>query len=85
VDTNVKSNGQRLPEINVRAGRPPKYPWDEWEDGSAWRITRGEHFEIPPSNMAAVIRSRAHRLGYRASATVDGNAVEFRFFTGATA
>ena len=28
------------------AGRPQKYPWDKWEDGSVWEIEKGEDYEI---------------------------------------
>lgn len=70
---------QRIDPFKPRSGRPAIYPWPRWADGSAWRIERGADFEIPAANMAAVIRSRAHSLGLRATARVDGDAVEFRF------
>lgn len=28
-----------------RGGAPQKYPWDEWFDGSVWRLILGEDFE----------------------------------------
>lgn len=35
------------------------YPWDEWFDGSIWRITWGEDFDTHPLMMERVIRTRA--------------------------
>lgn len=71
---------ERLSNFTPRPdGRPAIYPWEQWSDGSGWRITRGVDFAIPASNMAAVIRAYAHRTGQRASARVEGDAVEFQF------
>lgn len=65
---------------SVRRGRPPLYPWDEWTDGSAWRITRGVDFEVSAQSMASMIRIRANNTGVVASANVvDGDTVEFQF------
>lgn len=57
------------------------YPWAEWLDGSAWRIRRGEDFEVTGDSMATMIRLRASREGGSASCRVvdDGSTVEFRF------
>jgi hypothetical protein len=80
VDTNVKDPGKQIPDITSRqTGRPQRYPWDAWEDGTAREIIRGVHFKIPAPNMAAVIRSRANRKGRRATALVFGSAVRFQF------
>lgn len=65
-----------------RIGRPALYPWDEWTDGCAWRITRGSDFEIPTKSMVVNLHSTAARRGLSVSARVDGDAVEFQFTTG---
>lgn len=70
---------ERIEPFTPRSGRPPSYPWDEWMDGSTWRIERGVDFEIPARNMAAVIRARGHRVGQLATTRVIGDSVEFRF------
>lgn len=64
-------------------GRPALYPWDEWLDGSAWRIRRGEDFTVAPESMATQIRNTARDRGGRARArlTPDGEGVEFQFET----
>lgn len=64
----------------VRVGSTPLYPWDEWMDGSAWRIRRGEDFAVPVKSMASMIRIRGNQFGVGASARiVDENTVEFQF------
>lgn len=40
-----------------------RYPWDEWLDGSAWRISRGVDFDCPVNSMASIIYQRAARGG----------------------
>ncbi len=79
MNTNRKAPGERISAFDPSVGRPAKYPWDEWFDGSAWRITRGDHFELEPSNMAAVIRTKAGARNGRAQTRVVGDAVEFQF------
>ncbi len=79
MNTNRKHLGERIEAFDPRAGRPAKYPWDEWFDGSAWRITRGQHFDLEPSNMAAVIRTKAGNRQGRAQTRVVDDSVEFQF------
>lgn len=57
------------------------YPWSEWLDGSAWRIRRGEDFEVTGDSMATMVRIRAQREGGTATCRVveDGAVVEFQF------
>lgn len=60
-------------------GRPSLYPWVEWMDGSAWRITRGEDFEIAPKSMSAALYAHAARQGSAVRVRIDGDEVEFQF------
>lgn len=76
---------ERIDSLPERAGRPPTYPWAEWMDGSAWRIVRGEDFEVEAVTMAAMIRNRARDARTSARAYVDGDAVEFQFAAKAAA
>jgi hypothetical protein len=62
-----------------RVGRPALYPWDEWMDGSAWRITRSVDFEITPKSMATTLYAHAARQGRSVKVLIDGDAVEFQF------
>jgi hypothetical protein len=68
-----------------RIGRPPIYPWSEWMDGCAWRITRGEDFEIAPKSMVVNLHSQAARRGTSVSARMDGDTIEFQFATAVAA
>jgi hypothetical protein len=51
-------------------------------DGCAWRIRRGEDFEVSAESMAQHIRNRARGRGMSAHArlTDDGEGVEFQVF-----
>jgi hypothetical protein len=42
---------------------PGKYPWDEWLDGSTWKLTPGEDFTIPAGNMTSQAHQAARTRG----------------------
>ena len=70
---------ERISDITPLRGRPAMYPWEQWLDGSAWRITRGSDFDISPVSMAAIIRQRAERAGLSATCRrVGDDALEFQ-------
>ena len=60
-----------------------KYPWREWTDGTIWRITRGEDFTCGITNMKAMLRTRAWRLGRSvhiiSPADSEHSVIEFQF------
>lgn len=62
-----------------RLGRPAIYPWAEWMDGSAWRINRGEDFEVSAETMAQLVRERGRRHGVEVSAYPENDSVAFQF------
>jgi hypothetical protein len=71
---------ERIDALGPVRGRPQLYPWDEWMDGSAWRIRRGDDFLVSATSMAAQLRIRGNRLGVDVSArVVDEDTVEFQF------
>jgi hypothetical protein len=39
-----------------------RYPWDEWIDGSAWQIRRGEDYDVPTENMRVNLHMKASSL-----------------------
>ena len=41
------------------------YPWKDWENGSIWKITRGEDFEIERDSMRTSLYVRARGLDGR--------------------
>jgi len=65
-------------EFGKAAGRPTTHPWDEWLDGSTWRITRGTDFDARPSSIRQEILQTAKRRGLEAETSVEGDSVVFR-------
>lgn len=49
------------------------YPWNEWFDGSIWRITWGEDFDTHPLMMERVIRTRATSRKVKLSIRHEGD------------
>ena len=50
---------------NMTKGEKAVYPWDEWLDGSIWRLTHGKDFQPHPLMMERIIRTRATGRGAR--------------------
>lgn len=44
---------------NITTQDRMSYPWDQWFDGSIWRIVQGEDFKTHPLMMERIIRTRA--------------------------
>jgi hypothetical protein len=78
---------ERIDNLTPFKGRKPIYPWHEWMNGTAWRIRRGEDFDVSAESMAQHIRNRARDRGLSAHArlTDDGEGVEFQVFKEAVA
>src|SRR5580700_641754 len=90
VDTMVFSNtmlvmGRRLDTFpgELPPGRR-KYPWDEWTDGSAWEIRRGEDYDVATENMRVNLHMKADSLytkvRTRKFADDRGEGLIFQFF-----
>jgi hypothetical protein len=67
-------------DFKVHRRRPARarrtnYPWDEWLDGSIWRLARGEDFDAKPATMEAVVRTTATRRGVKVRVVHDDHAV----------
>lgn len=47
--------------------RPPtrRYPWDEWTDGSAWKLVRGEDFDQEVDQFRNRLYPQAKRRGLK--------------------
>lgn len=57
---------RRLAELpETRRGRKPKYPWDEWEDGSVWEILHGVDYQVSTASMQTALYVRARHRGLR--------------------
>lgn len=76
---------ERIENLSTnRGGAPRKYPWELWTDGSAWRIVKGQDYDIPTVSMAAIVRGHARRNGLEVftAQTRDQDGVEFQFSAG---
>ena len=49
------------------------YPWNEWFDGSIWRLTWGVDFDTHPLMMERVIRTRATSRKIKLSIRHEGD------------
>lgn len=65
-------------------GRPAKYPWEKWCDGTQQRLRQGEDFAdtVKVSSFRAECHAAARRKGGRADTKIMGNMVLFRFVEG---
>lgn len=52
--------------------RATKYPWDEWLDGSVWRITQGVDFTLSLRAMQSSVIIAARRVGRCVTTRVEG-------------
>lgn len=70
------------PEWANGLGRPRKYPWDQWLDGSYWEIVRGEDFVCQLDSMTAAIHSAAKQRGLSVTTNTnpDNTSIVFRSF-----
>lgn len=44
-----------------------KYPYEEWFDGSKWRLVQGEDFAVAPGSLRTILYNRAGLLGHSAT------------------
>lgn len=60
-----------------RGVRTSQYPWDEWFDGSVWKLTEGEDFTCKPESLrsSATAAAAAQGLALKTSVDPDDNAV----------
>lgn len=42
-----------------------RYPWDEWLDGAAWQLVRGDDFHAKTSTLRANAQIQAKKRGGR--------------------
>jgi hypothetical protein len=66
-----------------RAGR--RYPWDDWTNGSAWEIRRGEDYDVATENMRVNLHMKADSLGRKVRTKkindAEGEGLVFEFAT----
>lgn len=61
----------RLDTMPKRRGRASVHPWDEWADGSAWKITQGEDFTGDLESMRTQLYGKARTLEKTVELVVD--------------
>jgi|ETNvirnome_2_130_1030620.scaffolds.fasta_scaffold04230_4 hypothetical protein len=57
-----------------------KYPWDDWCDGSIWKIVCGEDYTVLPSSMRAQLGVKAKKLGMKVRANQLQRVLVFQFY-----
>ena len=60
----------------TKAGRTPKYPWDEWFDGQTRVIMKGEDYTCKTESMQTILRMKIRDradLEVRTRTTDDGS------------
>ena len=55
-----------------------KYPWDEWLDGSTWKLTRGTDFICSTSSMSTGAVQKGLRMGLKVETRMAGDTVWIR-------
>jgi hypothetical protein len=59
----ILAMGRRLDAFPGEPSRGQRrYPWDEWTDGSAWQIRRGEDYGVATENMRVNLHMKADSL-----------------------
>jgi len=76
----TKIEGGTLPPKQVgkktaRRRRSGKYPWDQWFDGSVWRLTRGEDFTVKPESFRTAALAAAARYDVKLATRRVNNSV----------
>lgn len=62
-------------------GRPAKYPWAEWLDGTRHVLRQGDHFSdaVKIASFRAECHNAAKRKGGRVDTRIMGNTVSIRY------
>lgn len=54
-----------------RAGTRSRYPWAEWADGRAWRLSQGEDFDVDVEKFRRTVHSHAKAHGLASVTRMD--------------
>lgn len=70
---------ERVSGFEFKRG-PQRYDWEQWADGSQWKLIRGVDYTCEDHVMRSAVYTHAERVGKRASTkAVDGGLViQFR-------
>lgn len=59
----------------VGPGARNQYPWDEWLDGSAWRLMAGTDFKVQIASIRKAAMVAAHARDLKVHTAVEGDTV----------
>lgn len=63
---------ERLDHYDWSANRRrTNYPWDEWCDGSIWRVKQGEDFEVSARSLESTLRAKAKVINKTAKVRIE--------------
>ena len=76
---------RRLDSFHTDVPQPQRrYPWDDWTDGSAWEIRRGDDYDVDTENMRVNLHMRAEskvmKVRTRKVRDDRGEGLVFQFF-----
>jgi hypothetical protein len=59
----------------------PPYPWDDWTNGSVWRVHQGDDFQCSPRSFRTYLFAKAKALGMKVTTAIVSSpvGVEFQF------
>jgi hypothetical protein len=70
---------EKISDFTIQKTRTSRYPWEEWTDGSIWRIKQGEDFDTKVVSMVGTLYSKAKSRGLKVVLAYKDDAVEFQF------
>jgi hypothetical protein len=62
---------EKLADMPSKRGRAQKHPWDEWADGSVWKITKDQDFSGAVESMRTQLYGKARQLNKELEILVD--------------
>lgn len=59
--------------VRKQTPHPYAYPWNEWQDGSVWKIARGVDYSAKSTSMVSMLQRAAREHGLKVRLMVDWN------------
>jgi hypothetical protein len=73
---------ERLDEYDFGAStRDSKYPWDEWADGSIWKVKTGKDFTCKPTGFRKALQAQAAKREMQVQVRNEKDGLVFQFWT----
>ncbi len=71
---------KRIEESTLRSqlGRPAIYTWEDWTDGTVWRVYEGEDY-VKAETLKGSLRNYATKNGYRLRTISGDTFFDFQF------